>query len=140
VTSWKLDDSPPRQNRYVSAMTFWAALVLTSLGFVFQFIGCRGLYGSIALYQLALTLFMFIVRAGLRSRRLPRDSNALEGQGRGVEGHELDWQALRLEEDVKRTREPAERGFGVEVEKRGKIVPLRLSCRNRFAKYSAINI
>lgn len=56
------------------------------------------------MYQLAITLAMAIVRAILRSKRLPHDGNRLEKLGRDVEGHELDWQALRLEGFLEKAR------------------------------------
>ncbi|KAK0737454.1 hypothetical protein B0T21DRAFT_410905 [Apiosordaria backusii] len=98
VTSWKADENSPRY--YASPFILWVTLVSTSLGFICQFIGFRGLHGSITLYQLALTLVMSIIRAGLRSRRLGRENNGLEVLGRDVEGHELDWQAIHLEQQA----------------------------------------
>ncbi|KAK4145152.1 ankyrin repeat-containing domain protein [Dichotomopilus funicola] len=67
-------------------------------GFVCQFVGLRGLHGSVALYQLAVTLCMAIVRALLRSRRLGADQNKLKLR-RDLDGHELDWQASNIERE-----------------------------------------
>lgn len=78
-------------------LVLWVAILSSSLGFVCQFVGFRGLHASIALYQLAVTLLMAIFRAFLRSRRLGKENNKLEDLGMNVEGHELDWQALELE-------------------------------------------
>ncbi|CAG9948934.1 unnamed protein product [Clonostachys rosea f. rosea IK726] len=80
---------PPR-------FVLWAAIVSSLLGFVCQFVGFRGLHGSIILYQLACTLIMAGVRAGLRSRRLERKKNRLESFHRWSESDELDWQALSI--------------------------------------------
>lgn len=84
------------------------ALAVTSciLGFGCQFVGFRGVHASIALFQLAITLVMAIIRALLRTRRLHHDGNHLEALGRTVEGHELDWQALMLESLVEKTKIP----------------------------------
>jgi peptidoglycan/LPS O-acetylase OafA/YrhL len=80
---------PPR-------FVLWAAIVSSLLGFACQFVGFRGLHGSIILYQLACTLIMAGVRAGLRSRRLERKKNRLESFHRWSESDELDWQALSI--------------------------------------------
>jgi hypothetical protein len=48
------------------------------------------------LVQIASTLVMSIIRAWLRSRRLRRDKNQLEGVARRYESDELDWQALEM--------------------------------------------
>ncbi len=74
----------------------WVAIVSSLLGFACQFVGFRGLHGSITLYQLACTLVMSAVRALLRSRRLGRDQNLLEYFGRHSDSDELDWQALAI--------------------------------------------
>ncbi|KAH6847189.1 hypothetical protein B0I37DRAFT_139209 [Chaetomium sp. MPI-CAGE-AT-0009] len=83
---------PPR-------IVLWAAIVLSLLGFVCQFVGLRGLHGSIILYQLACTLVMSVIRALLRSRRLGREQNRLEGLKRSSDSDELDWQALAIVSD-----------------------------------------
>jgi hypothetical protein len=72
------------------------AITFSVVGFASQFVGFRGLHGSITLYQLACTLVMSIIRAWLRSRRLQRDQNQLEGVARRSESDELDWQALDM--------------------------------------------
>jgi hypothetical protein len=53
ITSWKVDldgekTAGVRSIRYSVAM--WIALASSTLGFVCQFLGLRGLHGSIALY------------------------------------------------------------------------------------------
>ncbi|CAG8961847.1 hypothetical protein HYFRA_00014038 [Hymenoscyphus fraxineus] len=98
VTSWKADHS--EQPNFISRhmiLVLWAAVVSSSVGFICQFVGFRNLHGSIALYQLAITLLMAILRSFLRYGRLKRDSNKLEALGMKVEGHELDWQVMELE-------------------------------------------
>ncbi len=77
----------------------WIAVVSSLLGFACQFVGFRGLHGSVTLYQLACTLAMSIIRALLRSRRLGRDQNLLENFTRLSESAELDWQALAILSD-----------------------------------------
>ncbi len=73
----------------------WVAVVSSLLGFACQFVGFRGLHGSITLYQLACTLVMSIIRALLRSRRLDRDQNLLENFDRLSESAELDCKRWR---------------------------------------------
>ncbi|KAH6616137.1 hypothetical protein B0J18DRAFT_296895, partial [Chaetomium sp. MPI-SDFR-AT-0129] len=102
ITSWKADvavDSPRRPGSSRLArprLGLGVAIGSSCCGFVCQFVGLRGLHGSVALYQLAVTLCMAIIRALLRSRRLSADQNRLK-QRRDIEGHELDWQALNIE-------------------------------------------
>jgi hypothetical protein len=100
VTSWRVDNEPSRRDPDSIGHSFPLLLVAVSssiLGFASQFVGLRGLHGSIALYQLASTLCMAVVRALLRSRRLNWEANTLKDLKRDVEGHELDWRALNLE-------------------------------------------
>ncbi|KAF2798845.1 hypothetical protein K505DRAFT_371400, partial [Melanomma pulvis-pyrius CBS 109.77] len=99
VTSWRVDRKSRNEPDFVkhSLILLWIAITSSILGFVCQFVGLRGLHGSIALYQLASTLCMTVIRALFRSRRLPGEENLLTGLHRKVEGHELDWQALHLE-------------------------------------------
>ncbi|KAH7165344.1 ankyrin repeat-containing domain protein [Dactylonectria macrodidyma] len=77
--------------------TLIVAVVASTVGFICQFVGLRGVHGSVALYQLASTVCMSIIRALLRSRRLGREKNALEEVQVNTDGHELDWQALNME-------------------------------------------
>jgi hypothetical protein len=72
------------------------AIASSLVGFACQFVGLGGLHGSVALYQLACTLVMSIIRAWLRSRRLSRDQNRLEDVPRLSESDKLDWQALDI--------------------------------------------
>lgn len=72
------------------------AILFSIIGFALQFVGLRGLHGSITLYQLACTLIMTAIRTSLRGRRLPPDANRL-GVLESESGRcELDWQALKL--------------------------------------------
>jgi hypothetical protein len=100
VTSWRVDADPSRKDPDSikhPLLILWVASSSSLLGFVCQFVGLCGLHGSIALYQLASTLCMAVIRALLRSRRLGWEQNRLKHLHRAVEGHELDWQALNIE-------------------------------------------
>ncbi|KAF3310091.1 hypothetical protein TWF173_010101 [Orbilia oligospora] len=79
-----------------SILTVWTAIIFSTLGFILQFIGLRGLHGSVALYQIAATLIMAIIRAALRSKRIGEGKNRLKDH-RSIEGHELDWIALQID-------------------------------------------
>ncbi|KAF3282013.1 hypothetical protein TWF970_001960 [Orbilia oligospora] len=92
ITSWRADSS----NQTASIFTVWTAIIFSTLGFILQFIGLRGLHGSVALYQIAATLIMSIIRAALRSKRIDEGKNRLKDH-RSVEGHELDWIALQID-------------------------------------------
>lgn len=89
TTSWRDDDAQ-------LPLPYLILICGTSLlGFVFQFIGLRGLHGSITLYQLACTLAMSIVRVSLRSKRFSARKNCIQQAFRVVDGNharELDWQ------------------------------------------------
>ncbi|RGP73581.1 ankyrin repeat domain-containing 28 [Fusarium longipes] len=90
ITSWK-----PSRAAAGSQWRVWAAIMLTMLGWAMQFIGLRGVHGSVSLYQLGVTLFMLIIRSILRSYHTP-PSNRLPRDAVGIAGHELDWQAREL--------------------------------------------
>ncbi|KAK6502813.1 hypothetical protein TWF481_007858 [Arthrobotrys musiformis] len=94
VTSWRVDLDGPKP--FNSMVAIGPAIVFSTLGFILQFIGLRGLHGSVALYQLAATLIMAIIRATLRSNRIDEGSNKLRNY-RDVEGHELDWIASQID-------------------------------------------
>ncbi|KAK0634136.1 ankyrin repeat-containing domain protein [Immersiella caudata] len=101
ITSWKddlaVESQQPGSTRLArSKLRLAVAVGCSCCGVICQFVGLRGLHGSVALYQLAVTLCMAIARALLRSRRLGAGQNRLR-QRRDVEGHELDWQAMNLE-------------------------------------------
>ncbi|KAL1968267.1 hypothetical protein VTN77DRAFT_2102 [Rasamsonia byssochlamydoides] len=71
---------------------------LTMLGFVFQFVGLRGLHSSVTLAQLGSTLVMAIVRTSLRTQRMERKDNLLlqEQDLLAHDRQELDWFAFHL--------------------------------------------
>ncbi|KAF3165410.1 hypothetical protein TWF788_000761 [Orbilia oligospora] len=92
VTSWRVDGFNP----FTTIFAIVPAITFSTLGFILQFIGLRGLHGSVALYQLAATLIMAFIRAALRSKRIDEGKNRLKDR-REVEGHELDWIALQIE-------------------------------------------
>ncbi|RFN48583.1 ankyrin repeat domain-containing protein 28 [Fusarium flagelliforme] len=90
ITSWKAT-----QSTAVTSWRVWLAITLSTLGWVIQFIGLRGVHGSVALYQLAVTLLMSAIRSILRSYHTPPSSQLSSESGRTA-GHELDWQAREL--------------------------------------------
>ncbi|PSN73693.1 hypothetical protein BS50DRAFT_617000 [Corynespora cassiicola Philippines] len=96
ITSWKTDQGRDQlDSNYINAILI-VALFSSMVGFILQFTGLRGLHGSVALYQIAATLVMSIIRAVLRLRRLDPSDNNLRTLGAKLEGHELDWQAMNL--------------------------------------------
>ncbi|KAF3390272.1 Fibronectin type 3 and ankyrin repeat domains protein 1 [Penicillium rolfsii] len=77
----------------------YMTLLSTLLGFVFQFIGLRGLHASVILAQLGSTFVMSILRTCLRTERMPEDGNKMRGE-RELTSHkqqELDCFAFHLE-------------------------------------------
>ncbi|KAK6513482.1 hypothetical protein TWF281_005106 [Arthrobotrys megalospora] len=92
VTSWRIDASAPS----TSILAIWPAVIFTTVGFIFQFVGLRALHGSVPLYQLTATLIMAVIRAALRSKRIDEGKNRLKNR-RDVEGNELDWIALQID-------------------------------------------
>ncbi|KAF4125213.1 Ankyrin Repeat Protein [Geosmithia morbida] len=91
ITAWKATgDANPRSG------VVYASSALTMVGWIAQFIGLRGIHGTVALYQLICTIIMTAVRAFLRSNTLDRNMNRLhKAQGR-IEGYELEWQATDI--------------------------------------------
>ncbi|KXG46045.1 uncharacterized protein PGRI_049010 [Penicillium griseofulvum] len=55
-----------------------STLASTILGFVFQFVGLRGLHASVILAQLGSTLLMAIIRTWLRTERMEPDDNKMK--------------------------------------------------------------
>jgi ankyrin repeat domain-containing protein 50 len=96
ITSYQADAAKVGTSR-VRTFAFWPALLLTTIGYIYQFVGLRALHASVTLYQLVATLIMAIIRSFLRSKRLGREANNLGTQMTDVEGHELDWNALRID-------------------------------------------
>lgn len=74
----------------------WASVVLTVGGYIAQFIGLRGMNASISIAQLGITLFMSILRACLRMRRLQHMNNLFRHFPDMVLGFELDELSFRL--------------------------------------------
>lgn len=72
ITSWKL----PRQSDE-QRMGVWFAAGATMLGFIFQFIGLRGLHSSVSIVLLGAIVIMSIVRSSLRTGRLKQERNLL---------------------------------------------------------------
>lgn len=83
--------------------TVLLAVIFATSGWVLQFVGLRGSPGSVALFQFIATLIMSVLRAALRGKRLGADQNLLGGQvyrrDNVIEGHELDWQAMNIDEN-----------------------------------------
>lgn len=96
ITSWKTEQGRDQLSLHYASLILVFALFFSVVGFILQFIGLRGLHGSVALYQIAATLLMSIVRALLRLRRLDPNDNNLRSLGAKIEGHELDWQAMDI--------------------------------------------
>ncbi|KAJ4129833.1 hypothetical protein NW768_006803 [Fusarium equiseti] len=96
ITSWKATHATAVASRRVcTSWRVWLAIILSILGWAIQFIGLRGVHGSVALYQLAVTLTMSAVRSILRSHHTPPNNQLLNESGRS-DGHELDWQAREI--------------------------------------------
>lgn len=80
-------------------LEIYATLASTILGFIFQFIGLRGLHASVILAQLGSTFLMAIIRTCLRTERMTPDENKMKDD-RELMAHkqqELDCFALYLE-------------------------------------------
>jgi len=104
TTSWKeerREDMEWRKSAFV-----WLALSTSTVGFVLQFTGLRGLHSSVAMYQFAATLVMAFVRSLLRAQRLKESENLLRARKfqSQVEGHELDWQILMIERTIEKNK------------------------------------
>ncbi|KAJ5248232.1 hypothetical protein N7489_002440 [Penicillium chrysogenum] len=80
-------------------LEIYSTLASTVLGFIFQFIGLRGLHASVILAQLGSTFIMSIIRTCLRTERMAPDENKMKDD-RDLMGHkqqELDAFAFYLE-------------------------------------------
>ncbi|KAF3221247.1 hypothetical protein TWF191_007212 [Orbilia oligospora] len=80
----------------------WFTVIITIFGFVIQFVGLRGIHSSVIIAQLAATLIMAIVRAGLRSQRMAKETDILKRDNQEkyrniLQDHELDFLATKLE-------------------------------------------
>lgn len=88
----------------------WEAVILTTTGFVMQFIGLRGIHPTASIAQLGAILVMSAARASLRMQRLKPQDNFLVDCPDEVVGYELDWLALcigrdDIENELKRSRQ-----------------------------------
>ncbi|OQE24096.1 hypothetical protein PENFLA_c010G07238 [Penicillium flavigenum] len=80
-------------------LEIYSTLASTIFGFIFQFIGLRGLHASVILAQLGSTFLMSIIRTCLRTERMTPDENKMKDD-RDLMGHkhqELDAFAFYLE-------------------------------------------
>jgi ankyrin repeat protein len=82
--------------RLVSRYGVWLATAMTMSGFVLQFVGLRAMHSVVSVVQLGAILLMSIIRASLRTQRLPQEQNRLRDRPDEVEGYELDWLALQM--------------------------------------------
>ncbi|KAF3019796.1 hypothetical protein E8E14_012258 [Neopestalotiopsis sp. 37M] len=92
LISWKR--RPEEQKRRV-----WEAVIMTTTGFVMQFIGLRGIHPTASIAQLGAILVMSAARASLRMQRLKPRDNFLVDCPDDVVGYELDWLALCIGRD-----------------------------------------
>lgn len=89
----------------------WLAVGVTMIGFVFQFVGLRGLHSSVAMFQLGGTILMAVIRSSLRTERGSSEGNLWANRDRNaINGHELDWLAvnLALAHEIRISRTPGE--------------------------------
>ncbi|KAF6826344.1 ankyrin repeat domain-containing protein 28 [Colletotrichum plurivorum] len=89
ITSWKTIGRMP-------ALLVWSALCVSIVGFIFQFVGFRGIHSAISMAQLGAALLMSIARAALRMQRLDTRANMLAGYSKDMPAFELDWLAIRM--------------------------------------------
>ncbi|UKZ78177.1 hypothetical protein TrVFT333_005912 [Trichoderma virens FT-333] len=94
VTSWRVEED--ELTSVNSRRLAFLAVTLSLTGWTAQFIGLRGQHGTVALFQLLGTLAMSIARGILRGNRMDPLKNLLGGNLKGIQDHELDWQALNL--------------------------------------------
>ncbi|RDW68803.1 ankyrin repeat domain-containing protein [Aspergillus mulundensis] len=92
----------PESNKYV----VWLAVGITVSGFVLQFTGLRAVHAAVAVAQLGTVMIMSLARAFLRMQRLDPKANALAGypNQQTIHGHELDWLALRIGQELAGSR------------------------------------
>ncbi|KAF6816667.1 ankyrin repeat domain-containing protein 28 [Colletotrichum sojae] len=89
ITSWKtLGRMPP--------LLVWSALCVSVVGFIFQFVGFRGIHSAISMAQLGAVLLMSMARAALRMQRVDTGANMLAGYSKDMPAFELDWLAIRM--------------------------------------------
>lgn len=80
-------------------LEIYSTLASTVLGFIFQFIGLRGLHSSVTLAQLGSTFLMAIIRTCLRTERMTPDENKMKDDREAMahKQQELDCFAFYLE-------------------------------------------
>lgn len=64
----------------------WAAIALTILGFIVQFVGLRGMHPSVSVYQIGCVLLMSILRASIRTGRFDGGKNMASIPASGSNG------------------------------------------------------
>lgn len=92
IFSWKDYYKPP-------ALFVWVAVCVSVVGFVFQFVGFRGIHSAISMAQLGAALLMSITRTALRMHRLDGEdggSNPFGRRSKLLQGSELDWLVFRM--------------------------------------------
>ncbi|KAM6479258.1 hypothetical protein HDV62DRAFT_399421 [Trichoderma sp. SZMC 28011] len=89
ITSWK------NQSK-ISQIVVWAAVGISVVGFVMQFVGLRAIHSAVSVAQLGAIMLMSAARAALRMQRLKPEDNFLAQCPDEVVGHELDWLTLRI--------------------------------------------
>ncbi|OAA55743.1 Ankyrin repeat-containing domain protein [Cordyceps fumosorosea ARSEF 2679] len=92
TTSWK---DPLQQAAPGKAA---ASVAVTMVGFILQFVSLRAMHSAVSVFQLGAILAMSFLRSMLRTRRLAREQNLLFNCPDMVQGYELDWLALRINE------------------------------------------
>ncbi|KAJ5154523.1 uncharacterized protein N7500_009962 [Penicillium coprophilum] len=103
------DSSMTKKLRYIKSvrdrrfdrkyLEIYSTLASTIMGFIFQFIGLRGLHASVILAQLGSTFLMSIIRTCLRTERMKPDENKMRDD-RELTSHkqqEMDCFAFYLE-------------------------------------------
>ncbi|KAF3158707.1 hypothetical protein TWF788_004536 [Orbilia oligospora] len=97
VVTYRFPDQFLNDGRPVEQYAFPLTLSGTIL-----FVGLREIHSSVIIAQLAATLIMAIVRAGLRSQRMAKETDILKKDNQEkyrniLQGHELDFLATKLE-------------------------------------------
>ncbi|KAJ5428276.1 hypothetical protein N7445_009730 [Penicillium cf. griseofulvum] len=103
------DSSMTKKLRYIKSvrdrrfdrkyLEIYSTLASTIMGFIFQFIGLRGLHASVILAQLGSTFLMSIIRTCLRTERMKPDENKMKDDRElmSYKQQELDCFAFYLE-------------------------------------------
>ncbi|OAQ96015.1 hypothetical protein LLEC1_04356 [Akanthomyces lecanii] len=91
ITSWK---DPQRADHPKTAT---ASVAVTMVGFILQFVGLRAQHSAVSVFQLGAILAMSLICSMLCTQRLKRGQNLLYNRPDKVQGYELDWLALQME-------------------------------------------